>query len=89
MSNIKLQESDIEQIVRMVIAEGYMDENLPLEFGKKEDVVINRQVYNQMINDFEKALQFFIENKPVNNPQYSDRLNRLNRGVKSLRKSGL
>lgn len=82
--HITINKADLLEIVNYIIKESY---DLPVELGPREDVTIKRNLYDQTISDLYKAIEYFSMFKIKNDPEFSDRFNRLNRAYKNLAKS--
>ena len=87
MGKINLTENDLNSLIKTIIVEGgYMDDTLPI-VRPRGDVQIKYTIVQQILQDLYKASQFFDTIKPLNDAEYSDKLNRLKRGMRTLEKA--
>jgi len=87
MAKLNLTETDLSKLIKTIMVEsGYMDETLPLQ-QTRGDVQIKYAVAQQILQDLSKASAFFESKKPLNDAEYSDKLNRLKRGMKTLERA--
>ena len=84
-NDIKLNEKELETVVRLVLRENMFDEGLPIR-QYRENIQVNFSELEKIVQDINRATFYFEGKKPKNDPEYSDKLNRLKRGLKSLNK---
>ena len=84
MGKIQLSESQLEKII-LKLREDIYGETLPIQ-QNGGDITIKHSDFYKIIQDLNKAQVYFESIKPVNNPEYSDKYNRLYKSVKFLNK---
>lgn len=82
---IEINENELEKLIRSVLKEDYYDETLPI-VRSRGDIQVKYTAIEQVLQDLYKAYRYFESIKPDNDPVYSDKFNKLKRGIKSLEK---
>ena len=85
MSKITLSESQLKKII-FKLREDFYNETLPLQQPNGDNVTIKRNVVEQLYKDLYKATAYFELIKPKNDPEYSDKFNRLKRSFTTINK---
>jgi len=84
VEKIKLSESQLEKII-LKLHENIYGETLPIQ-QPGSDITIKYSDYQKIIQDLNKATEYFSKIGVKNDPEYADKFKRLNRSIIFLNK---